>query len=97
MTKTLADMTPEERAECVGMWFLDPALGMLIYAGVDESNDHVFMQPTEPNYHWDKRLLQATPRTDLPRAWNPDGTPLQAARETQPPNTAHHTASAEPH
>ena len=73
---TLADMTPEERAHCRGMWGdVETPVGteMAIY---DQSRWG--QEPTlfEPGYgHFEADFSKATPRFDLPRAWNPDGTP----------------------
>lgn len=81
--RTLADMTEEERAECVGMWCDFEATPnyvittVIIKAGNDYDAEfadeyevfntvlgHELVQPE-----------QITPRHDIPRAWNPDGTP----------------------
>lgn len=77
MPKTLADMTPEERANCVGMWCEYPntydRLG-IIY-GLDDENDPWILRfdvRTEILGYDAKNII---PRFDLPRAWNPDGTP----------------------
>lgn len=95
---TLADMTPEEHADCVGMWCdYRPAVGtadsnaapeevittVIIKAGNDYDSayedeyevfnaaiGHELVQPE-----------QITLRPDLPRAWNPDGTPPAGAWE----------------
>lgn len=80
MTKTLADMTAKERQACVGMWtdathcalqgiILDVSLGharVLITENLGQYSD-------EEEYIW--VLKNVAPRFDLPRAWNPDGTP----------------------
>lgn len=83
--KTLADMTPEERAKCVGMWF-DTIFGLGILEALQEEPKEGdpfgrFTHPDRGSWHTET-LKGLTPRHDLPRAWNPDGTPLQAARET---------------
>lgn len=76
MTKTLADMTVQERKECVGMWCeIATPVGseLAIY---DQSR--WTKKPTlfEPEYgYFETDLSKVTPRPDLPRAWNPDGTP----------------------
>lgn len=74
---TLADLTPEERAECVGMWCEYPntrdRLG-IIY-DLDDDNDPWILR-------FDVRIeilgydaKDTIPRFDLPRAWMPDGQP----------------------
>ncbi|TRX42501.1 hypothetical protein [Corynebacterium guaraldiae] len=68
---TLADLTPEERAQCRGMWVTyQTPMGehQAIYGG----NSVLF----EPGYGlFTIPLQRITPRLDLPRAWTPDGTP----------------------
>ena len=77
MSKTLADMTPAERAARVGMWCEYPntrdRLG-IIY-DLDDDNDPWILR-------FDVRIeilgydaKDTIPRFDMPRAWNPDGTP----------------------
>ncbi|MDK8788786.1 hypothetical protein QP979_06520 [Corynebacterium striatum] len=78
MTKTLADMTPEQRANCVGMWCEYPntydRLG-IIYALDDEDDPWIlrFDVRTEILGYDAKNII---PRFDLPRAWTPDGQPV---------------------
>ena len=95
MTKTLADMTADERQSCVGMWadamhctlrgiilgvFYDHAR-VLIPENTGEYSD-------EEEYIW--VLKNVVPRLDLPRAWNPDGTPLKGKWEnTRTPDNPH--------
>ncbi|MFR9879207.1 hypothetical protein ACL1IT_09540 [Corynebacterium striatum] len=80
---TLADMPPEERANCVGMWCEYPntydRLG-IIY-GLDNENDPWILR-------FDVRIeilgydaKDAIPRPDLPRAWTPDGMPMEGEWE----------------
>ena len=68
---TLADLTPEERAQCRGMWVrYQTPMGehQAIYGG----NSVLF----EPGYGlFTIPLHRITPRDDLPRAWQADGTP----------------------
>lgn len=98
MTKTLADMTPEQRTECVGMWcylydrtcddFGEPEPptfeGIIAgYEGDQEVPVRVLVRHPDP----EAPLLEyepgcVQPRFDLPRAWIPDGSPFPAARET---------------
>lgn len=85
--KTLADMTAEERANCVGMWCdgdwsdgdsEDVGLCILV-----SSHRPIHGMVIAPEYgrgdllEWD----MLTPRFDLPRAWTPDGDPVPLARE----------------
>ena len=75
MTKTLADMTPEERAECVGMWALIEGISLAVIAEADETNTCVV---TYPQWDGDSAVHlngMVTPRFDLPRVWTPDGEP----------------------
>lgn len=75
---TLADMTPEQREQCVGMWVecaeckaldVGPSILDTLY-----ENEALLMGP---NMHpHDVELESITPRKDLPRAWQPDGTPV---------------------
>lgn len=76
MTRTFAVMTPEQRAECVGLWF-DSPLGLSIYTGTDSAGDHLFVVPGASDLVWGGAMLRAVPRLDLPRAWNADGNPLK--------------------
>ena len=83
MTKTLADMTAEERGNCVGMWcdvkgFTRPTpivemWGMEVELLIsDNLRGHI----TE-TYEFER----VTPRFDLPRAWTPDGEPIDGKWE----------------
>ena len=90
---TLADTTPEQRAQCVGMWCYifdqagEPPIGEGIIAGCKESDDGrslvVIDHPHQDAGKWGHELNEVSPRPDLPRAWNPDGTPVSAKREYQ--------------
>lgn len=81
---TLADMTPQERAQCRGMWCEDTHGDLFIYLGAptgsatyDEETGALmgtFIDPHEPDTI-ESPLLTFTLRPDLPRAWAPDGTP----------------------
>lgn len=85
MTKTFAEMTPEERAECVGMWCYlfdqpgEPPVGEGIIAGSSETDDGrtlvIIDHPHPDAGKWSYELDEVRPRFELPRAWNPDGTP----------------------
>ena len=89
MYKTLADMTPEQRAECVGMWCYifeqldEPPVAEGIIAGYREDDDGrtlvIIDHPHPDAGKWWHRLTGVVPRFDLPRAWNPDGTPVKGS------------------
>lgn len=94
MTKTLAEMTPEERAECVGMWCettYGMAQGMRLFCG--EGRDELMhrgivakmIRPNQEGFGF-VPFSDVTPRFDLPRAWNPDGTPPAGKWETRAKN-----------
>ena len=81
MAKTLADMTAEERADCVGMWALIEGTNLAVIAEVDETNTCVVTYP-----QWDGNSAvhlneMVTPRFDLPRVWMPDGQPVPMKKE----------------
>lgn len=73
IVKTFADMTSDERVECRGMWVeysspLGPCLAIYLAGStLFEPGNGKFKRPLET----------ITPRPDLPRAWNPDGTPAK--------------------
>lgn len=69
---TLADMTPQERAQCRGMWAqTQDELGVLL------TTDGVLGAVWIPHaFNWLTQPVEAIELlTDLPRAWTPDGTP----------------------
>lgn len=80
MTKTLADMPAEERADCVGMWCDN------LVSTAD--NPHpVVLACVQGEYCWILHadlhgewscfsLFSVSPRFDLPRAWTSDGEPV---------------------
>lgn len=80
---TLADLTPEERAECVGMWCdFEPIPNhviptIIIKAGndYDAEYDDEYEVFNAAIGHELAQPEQITPRYDIPRACNPDGTP----------------------
>ena len=79
MAKTLADMTAEERAECVGMWaeHAHPHYDGLEVI-IDSDHDSVTTISTKSGQQYivvGEVLRHITPRFDLPRAWTPDGEP----------------------
>lgn len=83
--KTLADMTTEERTQCRGMWcdFPDPdeRTNLAIYVG-DSPNNQGFCELIHEGQLGTITIPEnLTPLPDLPRAWNPDGTPPAAEWE----------------
>ena len=85
MPKTLADMTPEERANCVGMWcnvVTARYAAVLVRTYMADGVRYAQMLSPEINDYYTAPLDSIIIRPDLPRAWNPDGTPFPAARET---------------
>lgn len=87
---TLADMTPEQRAQCVGMWcdFLpgnkdhgEPERGILAYWDWVREDAVITFPALADTRKW-AHPENVTPRYDLPRAWNPDGTPVDMDVET---------------
>ena len=74
--RTLADMTPTERAQCRGMWCEDEDGFLLVYRGDHECRDWlavcVYPDRGDNIASVHSRL---TLRPDFPRAWTPDGTP----------------------
>ena len=80
MTKTLADMSAEERANCVGMW-CDNLVSTadnpqpVVLACVQGEQCWIL----HPDLHgeWSCFSLgSVSPRFDLPRVWTPDGEPV---------------------
>lgn len=75
--KTLADMTPQERAQCRGMW-CETALSkaLVIYVAGDQDNEEkaVVVNP-KSQFRTVTPLRALTPRPELPRAWQADGQP----------------------
>ncbi|WP_295807348.1 hypothetical protein [uncultured Corynebacterium sp.] len=79
---TLDDLTPAERANLVGTWItVTHNLRPVIYTGEFESTGEIkhgaiiFDPLYGGNY---ARLDHCTPQFDLPRAWNPNGTPINS-------------------
>ena len=81
MAKTLADMTPEERAQCQGMWceYKDGNGTKLAVIVETWLTDPEACMAYDISCHENRHPLggDVTPRFDLPRAWNPDGTPTE--------------------
>lgn len=88
--KTLADMTEEERAECVGMWCGynrhlkggKPQDFVIMIEDINEAGRVSCINPGAPEPKaWAPDPWMLTPRFDLPRAWHPDGQPPQGGWE----------------
>lgn len=82
--RTFADMTPEEREKCIGMWvetqaFNQPRLG-IFFDWLAQRNEAIILR-TDNRQKVLTHLHKLIPRFDLPRAWNPDGTPVVADPE----------------
>ena len=79
MAKTLADMTPEERADCVGMWcdnLVSTADSPKPVVLACVQGDRCWILHTDLHGEWSCFPLgSVSPRPDLPRAWTPDGEP----------------------
>ena len=75
MPKTLADMTAEERAECVGMWANVEDDYISVIAEVNGTGTCVIVCPVRQGCDATYPNNMVTPRFDLPRAWTPDGEP----------------------
>ena len=81
MTKTLADMTAEERADCVGMWADAMGQGLGVIVNATELSDCWVLFPEDGGSVATCRNQRVTPRFDLPRAWTPDGQPVPMKKE----------------
>ncbi|EGT5595035.1 hypothetical protein B7O34_10860 [Corynebacterium striatum] len=76
MTKTLADMTPEEREQCRGMWCEDEDGFLFVYRGDHIGRDWLAVCAYPEDVHESYLPLDyLTLRPDLPRAWAPNGKP----------------------
>lgn len=82
--RTLADMTEEERAQCVGMWCGynrhlkggEPSDFVIMVEDVNEAGRVSCINPGAPEPKaWAPDPWMLTPRLDLPRAWQVDGKP----------------------
>ena len=83
--RTLADMTPEERAQCHGMWcdvvrHDKPAVLHDCFFPSPGRHGAGLYSPSDGLYFY-SAAKNVTPRFDLPRAWNADGTPVVADPE----------------
>ena len=88
MARTLADMTPEERQSCVGMW-----CGNL--ASTAKETTPVVLACVQGEQCWILHtdlhgerscfpLGSVSPRFDLPRAWSQGGAPVPATEYLTP-------------
>ena len=80
-TRALADMTPAEQAQCVGMWADVTVAGMTFTEVIGAPPSDGMVTLVDPNggriYQLESLPLdEITPRFDLPRAWTPDGEPV---------------------
>lgn len=76
---TLADLTPAERAECVGMWATvatERHLAVIVRTYMADDVRIAQMLAPEINDYYTTSLESITPRFDLPRAWQADGQPV---------------------
>lgn len=76
--KTLADMTPQERADTVGMWAdvaTEGCRAIIVHTFLCCDGPYAQMFAPEIEDYYPTPIDTITPRPDLPRAWNPDGTP----------------------
>ena len=81
MAKTLADMTAEERADCAGMW-ADVARGARAVIVNAKEQDYCWViHPEDGGNVATCRNEMINPRPDLPRAWTPDGEPIDGKWE----------------
>lgn len=80
MTKTLADLAPQDLANCVGMWVDVPHRPHpVVYTGEFQSTGEIKYGAAifDPRYGTDyERLDDCTLRPDLPRAWTSLGAPI---------------------
>ena len=79
MAKTLADMTPEERANRVGMWcdnLVSTADNPQPVVLACVQGEQCWILHTNLHGEWSCFSLgSVSPRPDLPRVWTPDGKP----------------------
>ena len=74
--KTLADMTTQERANYRGMWCEDEDGFLFVYRGDHIGRDWLAVCAYPEDVHESYSPLDyLTPRPDIPRAWQADGTP----------------------
>lgn len=81
---TFADMTPEQREQCVGMW-CEAGEHLRVIRAVYETPMGLCAKIIDPAAGRMENYTSAdhiTPRPDLPRAWESDGTPVDMDVET---------------
>jgi len=95
MPKTLADYSPDERDQMVGMWCYifdrepepGPPVAEGIIAGYREADDGrtltIIDHPHPDAGKWGHDLIDISPRPDLPRAWNANGAPVETVNNTK--------------
>lgn len=76
MTKTLADMTAEERADCIGLWAQLSHGELAIIADTGTTHMSWLNFPRRAGDRTVYANKHVTLRYDLPRAWTPDGEPV---------------------
>lgn len=79
--RTLADMTPQERANTVGMWATvdtERYIAVIVRTYAAEDVQYAQMLAPELNDYYTASLESITPRPDLPRAWTMEGQPPEA-------------------
>ena len=85
--KTLADMTPEGRANCVGMWcdnLVSTADNPKPVVLACVQGEQCWILHTDLYGEWSCFPLgSVSPRFDLPRAWTPDGEPASEELEQE--------------
>ena len=81
MTRMFAEMTAWEREECVGMFasIEDAELAVIVEAG--EGDTCVVIYPELLGVTASHLNEMVNPRFDLPRAWTPDGEPVDGSWE----------------
>ena len=94
MTRTLADMTPAERDDCIGRWAeWTPVEGQTVLVVIEEVHQvRDYAGCVIPGVRYIElprhRLAALTPRFDLPRAWTPSGDPVPGEWEESPFHTS---------
>lgn len=76
--RPLADMTVQERADTVGMWAdvaTEGCRAIIVHTFLCCDGPYAQMFAPEIEDYYPTPIDTITPRPDLPRAWNPDGTP----------------------
>lgn len=92
MTRTLADMAPEELQNCVGMWGGTPTITAVIASIVVTTKGSMvrLYRPEKALTVPFMTLDLVTPRFDLPRAWTPSGEPGPGEWEDSPSSEHFH-------